>query len=95
MNVQIDDIQGDLRGYLRRLEAGETLTLCEGDRPVAVIKPLPEESAARDLRPFGLYTGRIHVPDDFDDPLPEEILRLYEGEWNPARYPRLSLTCNR
>ncbi|MBV9851155.1 MAG: hypothetical protein JO250_15915 [Armatimonadetes bacterium] len=29
-------------------------------------------------RPFGLCAGQLKVPDDFDDPLPEEILRLFE-----------------
>ncbi|MBV5260325.1 DUF2281 domain-containing protein [Synechococcus moorigangaii CMS01] len=33
------------------------------------------------LRPFGLCEGEFIVPDDFDEPLPEEILQLFE---NPA-----------
>ena len=41
----------------------------------------PPEEAAQDekLRPIGLAAGEFTVPDDFDDPLPEEILRLFEG----------------
>lgn len=31
-----------------------------------------------DLRPAGLCSGDFTVPDDFDDPLPEEILQLFE-----------------
>ena len=30
-------------------------------------------------RPFGLCAGEFTVPDDFDDPLPEDILRAFEG----------------
>ncbi len=30
-------------------------------------------------RPFGLCRGQFVVPADFDDPLPEEILREFEG----------------
>lgn len=30
------------------------------------------------LRPFGLSAGEFTVPDDFDAPLPEEILREFE-----------------
>jgi hypothetical protein len=30
-------------------------------------------------RPFGLCTGEFIVPDDFDEPLPEEILSAFEG----------------
>lgn len=38
-------------------------------------KKLPDNS----LRPFGLAKGEFVVPDDFDDPLPEEVLRDFEG----------------
>lgn len=31
------------------------------------------------LRPFGLGKGKFVVPDDFDAPLPEEILAEFEG----------------
>ncbi len=31
-------------------------------------------------RPYGLAKGLISISDDFDDPLPDEILRLFEGE---------------
>ncbi len=31
-------------------------------------------------RPFGLCAGEFVVPDDFDDPLPEDILRDFEGQ---------------
>lgn len=37
-------------------------------------------SESKQLRPFGLCKGEFRVPDDFDDPLPEEILKLFEGE---------------
>lgn len=32
------------------------------------------------LRPFGLCEGEFTVPDDFDDPLPEDILNTFEGK---------------
>ncbi len=33
----------------------------------------------KERRPFGLCTGEFTVPDDFNDPLPEDILRDFEG----------------
>jgi uncharacterized protein (DUF433 family) len=30
-------------------------------------------------RPFGLAAGQFVVPDDFDDPLPDELLDAFEG----------------
>lgn len=31
-------------------------------------------------RPFGLAAGEFVVPDDFDDPLPEEIMHDFEDQ---------------
>ncbi|NEQ96465.1 MAG: type II toxin-antitoxin system Phd/YefM family antitoxin [Cyanothece sp. SIO2G6] len=36
--------------------------------------------SGKQLRPFGLCIGEFVVPDDFDAPLPEEILRVFEGK---------------
>ncbi len=32
----------------------------------------------KQLRPFGLCSGEFIVPEDFDDPLPEDILNAFE-----------------
>ncbi|MCI0490996.1 MAG: hypothetical protein L0229_30775 [Blastocatellia bacterium] len=40
------------------------------------IKPIVSDSET--LRPFGLCAGEFVVPDDFDDPLPEEIIEEFE-----------------
>ena len=40
----------------------------------------PAISNAHQLRPFGLCAGEFTVPDDFDAPLPEEILSAFEGQ---------------
>ena len=39
---------------------------------------LDEDSELETLRPFGLAKGDFVVPDDFDAPLPEEILASFE-----------------
>ena len=40
------------------------------------LKPITNN---KQLRPFGLCAGEFTVPDDFDDPLPEDILNAFEG----------------
>jgi antitoxin (DNA-binding transcriptional repressor) of toxin-antitoxin stability system len=37
--ISIDEIARDLPGYLQRVEAGETLMIMRGDKPVAEVKP--------------------------------------------------------
>jgi antitoxin (DNA-binding transcriptional repressor) of toxin-antitoxin stability system len=77
IRVNLDEINGDLAAYLKRVENGETLILMRSDRPVAELRPLP--SKASTVRPFGLCAGEFSVPDDFDAPLPAEILSEFEG----------------
>jgi antitoxin (DNA-binding transcriptional repressor) of toxin-antitoxin stability system len=78
ITVTIDEMERDLAGYLRRVEAGESLILVRGEIPVAEIRPIARTSI--EPRPFGLCAGEFMVPDDFDEPLPEEVLRLFEGQ---------------
>jgi antitoxin (DNA-binding transcriptional repressor) of toxin-antitoxin stability system len=76
--VSIDDIQRDVSTYLQRVEAGETLVIFRAGTPIAEIKPVVPH--VETLRPFGLCAGEFIVPDDFDAPLPEDILSAFEGK---------------
>ena len=75
--VSIDEIKRDVIAFFRLVEAGETLVVVKAGKPFAEIKPFAKE--ANGLRPFGLCAGEFVVPDGFDDPLPEEILRDFEA----------------
>lgn len=44
-----------------------------------VIVSLPGEEPVDSPRPFGLCNGEFSVPDDFDAPLPEDIIKEFEG----------------
>ncbi len=75
MNVTLEEMKQDPEGILHRVLDGETLVVTAGDRPVAEIRPVER---VRRPRPFGLAAGSFVVPDDFDDPLPEDVLRDFE-----------------
>ena len=45
----------------------------------ALVTILDEETSAKDLRPFGLSKGGFVVPEDFDTPLPEDVLADLEN----------------
>jgi antitoxin (DNA-binding transcriptional repressor) of toxin-antitoxin stability system len=76
-NISVQEIQHDPLSFVRRIEAGETLLVVQGDRPLAEVRPIPPPAAQ--LRPFGLCAGQFKVPADFDQPLPDEILKEFEG----------------
>ena len=46
----------------------------------AIIESKQTSLKEKKLRPFGLCEGEFTVPDDFDDPLPEDILNTFEGK---------------
>jgi antitoxin (DNA-binding transcriptional repressor) of toxin-antitoxin stability system len=75
--INVQEVQSDLRGYLRRVAAGETLLIVDDDKPLAELRPVP--AVSRQPRPFGLCTGEFTVPEGFDDPLPVDILDSFEG----------------
>jgi prevent-host-death family protein len=58
--------------------AGEEIVICKAGKPKARLVPVkPERRAPRKL---GLWKGRIWISEDFDEPLPDDLLDLfYEG----------------
>lgn len=77
-SITLKEIQRDLRAYLHRVRAGGTILILDADRPVAEIKPVA--APPEDLRPYALCAGEFRVPDDFDGPLPDDVLALFAGE---------------
>jgi len=75
--VSLNELQRDPDALLDRVEAGERFVVIRGGHPVAELRPLPTTQAGP--RPFGLCAGEFTVPDDFDAPLPDEVLREFEG----------------
>jgi antitoxin (DNA-binding transcriptional repressor) of toxin-antitoxin stability system len=77
LRIDVEEIRKNLSVYLQRVETGETLIITRGDKAVAEIKPIAH--TAKVLRPYGLCAGEFTVPDDFDEPLPEDSLAEFEG----------------
>lgn len=61
------------------MEAYPYLAAEDIDQALRYAASLPEEPARSSSRPFGLCAGEFTIPDDFDDPLPEHVLREFEG----------------
>ena len=74
MTVSVHEAKTHLSRLLQRIAEGEEVTITRSGRPVARLVPI------EDARPlFGVDEGRFVVPDDFDDPLDERLLRAFEG----------------
>jgi prevent-host-death family protein len=74
--VNVHQAKTELSRLLEAAEAGEEVVIARAGKPVARLVAI---GAARKPRQLGRLAGKIRVPDNFDDPLPEEILALFEG----------------
>ncbi|MGH2952648.1 MAG: type II toxin-antitoxin system Phd/YefM family antitoxin [Solirubrobacterales bacterium] len=59
-----------------RAANGEEIVIARNGQPLAKLVPIEEPKP----RKLGLAKGKIWISDDFDDPLPWEIQKYFEGE---------------
>ena len=78
--IGLAEAKATLSALLDRVERGETITITRYNSPVAELRPVEAAARTKGLRPWGLYKGQFTVPDDFDDPLPDDLLDLFEGK---------------
>ncbi len=75
--ITVQDLHRDVPNFLRRVQAGESFLVVSGEHPLAEIRPVA--ALVTEPRPFGLCAGPFHVPADFDQPLPDEVLKTFDG----------------
>jgi prevent-host-death family protein len=83
--VTIHEAKTNLSKLIARAEAGEEIIIARGKQPAVRLAPV---SAPPHRRVFGAMKAKWpDLPDSFFfDPLPEEELKLWEGEdENPSR----------
>jgi prevent-host-death family protein len=75
--VSVADAKAQLSSLLDEVAHGATVTITRHNVPVAEIHAVarPEDRP----RPWGLAHGTFEVPDDFDAPLPDDVLDAFEG----------------
>ena len=72
--VSVHEAKTHLSRLLRQATAGEEVVITRSGRPVARLVPI---EGSRPV--FGVDEGRFAIPDDFDAPLDEDLLRAFEG----------------
>jgi len=60
---------------IEEVEDGEEVVIAKAGKPVARLVPMKKTTK----RKLGVLAGRLIVPDDFDAPLPDEVLAAFEG----------------
>jgi prevent-host-death family protein len=77
MEVNIHEAKTHLSRLLQRVAAGEEVTIARAGVPVARLVAVEPEK--KKIRPLGMDRGRIWVADDFDAPLPDDLLKAFYG----------------
>lgn len=75
--VSVAEAKAQLSSLLDEVERGEAVTITRHNVPVAELRAIT--SANSGPRPWGLSKGSFVVPDDFNDPLPDDLLDAFEG----------------
>ena len=73
--VNIHEAKTHLSRLLAEVAAGEEIVIAKAGKPVARIVPV---AGQRPTRVLGIDTGRVVINDDFDAPLPDEVLAGFE-----------------
>lgn len=77
MQVNIYEAKTRLSELVEQASQGETIVIAKAGTPLAKLVPL-HEGPKRKIR-FGTMKGEIEIADDFDAPLPDDILDAFEG----------------
>ena len=76
--VNIHAAKTHLSQLLDSVANGQEVLIARAGKPIARLVPLEGKPAIK-KRQLGRLAGVISVPDDFDAPLPEDILNSFEA----------------
>ena len=73
----LSEARSDLSKLVDRAAAGEEIVIAKAGKPMARLVPVEKPPFRRQL---GGWEGKVWIADDFDDPLPDDLLGLFYGE---------------
>ena len=74
--VNVHEAKTHFSRLLDRAQEGQEFVIAKAGRPVARLGPLARQGKKRRL---GLLDGKFRIPDDFNQPLPDEVVAAFEG----------------
>ncbi len=75
--INIYEAKTRLSQLVDEAASGKDVIIARAGRPVARLTRLKEASGKRRL---GILDGKFRIPDDFNRPLPDAVLRSFEGD---------------
>jgi prevent-host-death family protein len=84
VEVNVHQAKTHLSRLLQRVAAGEEVIIAKSGVPAARLVAI---EARNKIRPLGMDRGRIWIADDFDAPLPDDLLKAFYGGKLPQLDP--------
>jgi prevent-host-death family protein len=81
MEVNIHEAKTHLSRLLQRVASGEEITIARAGKPIARLVAVEQTGT---VRPLGMDRGKVWVADDFDAPLPDDLLSEFYGGTIPT-----------
>lgn len=75
-SINIHEAKTHLSRLVDEVSAGEEIVIAKAGKPLARLIPFQRRTSRRKL---GVLAGRFSVPDNFDAPLPPDVLDDFEG----------------
>jgi prevent-host-death family protein len=75
--VKMHEAKTRLSQLVAEVQGGKEIVIARGSKPMAKLVPY---SAPKPRRKSGFLKGKMKIAADFDAPLPEDIVKGFEGE---------------
>ena len=79
--VNVHEAKTHFSKLLRRVARGDEILIARAGKPIARLLPIAQ---GRPPPVLGADRGKFTVPEDFDAPLPEDVVAAFEG-WTPKK----------
>ncbi len=76
LTVTVKELDNQIHTLLAEVQRGAEVVISSSGKPLARL--LPYDDIEKNIR-FGVLRGKVKVADDFDAPLPDNILAEFEG----------------
>ena len=78
--INLSEAKAHLSELVERASGGEEIIIAKAGRPLARLMPIESPPRRVGDRPLGIFARQMEMLPGFDDPLPEDILRAFNGE---------------
>lgn len=75
--VNVSEAKAHLSRLLEQVKSGDEVFITKGGNPIARVSRIRENKSK--IR-FGVLKGKVTISDDFDAPLPENLLMEFEDD---------------